>query len=152
MGEITVCTRPSVITTILGSCVSVCLWDSRLGIGGMNHFKAPHVPAKGTPSNTYGEIAIKNLISRMLEHGSRKRDLQAMLFGGGSVIEQAEGQPNIGKENVRFARKTLIEEGIPVQSAHTGRDFGRKIVFLTAEGTATIARVNSLGTFIRKRR
>ena len=151
MGNLTVAPEPSEITTVLGSCVAVCLWDSRLGIGGMNHFKAPHVPAKRKPSGMYGEIAIESLISGMLELGSRKRDLQAMLFGGGSVIKQHEGQLNIGKENVRFARKTLDKEGIPVQSAHTGRNFGRKIAFNTAEGSATIKMVNSLGAFIGRK-
>jgi chemotaxis protein CheD len=117
----------------------------------MNHFKAPHVPPKKKPSDMYGEIALKSLISGMLELGSRKRDLRAMLLGGGSVIEQVEGQPNIGKENIRFARETLKNEGIPVKSSHTGRNFGRKVVFNTSEGTATIARVNTLGTFIGRK-
>jgi len=149
MGNLSVTSEPSEITTVLGSCVAICLWDQRLGIGGMNHFKAPHVPSKKKPSDMYGEIALKNLISGMLELGSRKGDLRAMLFGGGSVIEKFEGQPNIGRENIRFAREALDVEGIPVQSFHTGHNFGRKIAFNSAEGTATITKINSLGTFIR---
>jgi chemotaxis protein CheD len=43
------------VTTILGSCVAVCLWDSEGRVGGMNHFL---LPEGGPPSPRFGESAV----------------------------------------------------------------------------------------------
>jgi len=41
-GQISVATEPTEITTILGSCVAICLWDPGSGVGGMNHYMLPN--------------------------------------------------------------------------------------------------------------
>lgn len=152
MGDIALCPTPAEIITVLGSCVSVCLWDSRLFIGGMNHFRAPIAPPHLKQSNAYGDNSIRTLIQGMLELGSRKRDLSAIILGGGSVIEEIEIHLNIGRDNIRFAEEFLDREGIIIRSSHTGRDFGRKIAFNTLKGTATIRRVRSLRNISGKKK
>ena len=149
MGNLAIATEPSEITTVLGSCVAVCIWDYRKGTGGMIHFKAPRVPANREPSNMYGEVAIRNLIQSLLRKGSRKPDLRAMLFGGGSVIDLAKGQPNVGRENIRFAQEELEREGFAPSISHVGGHSGRKITFNTMDGSITVSRVKPLGAFIR---
>ncbi len=74
------------IITILGSCVAVCLWDSVQEIGGMNHFLLPLWNGHGLASPKYGNIAMEKLIDKMISIGSKKRNLQAKVFGGSNVL------------------------------------------------------------------
>ena len=151
MGTIEVKRNPSEITTVLGSCVAVCLWDTRLSIGGMNHFKAPHVPPKSKPSNLYGEIAIQNLIKGMLRKGSKITDLRATLFGGGAVIETIKWM-NVGKDNIEFAQQALEREGIPVTSSHIGKSMGRRITFNTRNGSTQVSHIKPLTEIVPQKR
>ena len=72
--------RPHKVVTVLGSCVSVCLWDPFLRIGGINHYMLPLWNGEGLASPKYGNIAIEKLIERMLYLGSRKSNLQAKIW------------------------------------------------------------------------
>jgi len=38
IGTVFAAREPTVIETLLGSCVAVCLWDPETRVGGMNHF------------------------------------------------------------------------------------------------------------------
>ena len=70
------------ISTVLGSCVALCLWDSVAKIGGMNHYMLPFWNGEGLATPKYGNIAIEKLLSRMLRLGCRKENLVAKIFGG----------------------------------------------------------------------
>jgi len=65
------------VTTVLGSCVSVCLWDCVRKRGGINHYMLPFWNGEGLASPKYGNIAIAKLIEKMLEFGSDRRNLRA---------------------------------------------------------------------------
>ncbi|HIJ84093.1 MAG TPA: chemotaxis protein CheD, partial [Magnetococcales bacterium] len=75
-----------IITTVLGSCISVCLWDRNVKKGGMNHFKLPLWNGDGLPSPKFGNIAIEKLIENLLDIGCQQRNLIAKVFGGAAVI------------------------------------------------------------------
>ncbi len=122
------------ITTILGSCVAVCLWDSALNIGGINHFMLPLWNGQGLASPRYGNIAIDRLIKKMITLGSNKIHLIAKVFGGGEVISTNISQFHIGQRNIMLAKEFLEEEKIPIISSSVGGKMGRKIVFHTTTG------------------
>lgn len=145
MGNVAIHSEPTEITTVLGSCVSVFFWDSRLRHGGANHFIAPFVPHNRHASDKYGEVAMKTLLKGMYRIGSKKNDIKAMIFGGGSVIQQADFEINIGNANIKFAKEALRLENIPIESSHVGRNFGRKIIINTYEGSAKVSKVGALG-------
>jgi chemotaxis protein CheD len=140
-GNIFVSTEPHVITTVLGSCVSVCLWDSVLHIGGMNHFMLPLWNGEGLASPKYGNIAVTKLLERLLDHGSHRRNLRAKIFGGGVVLKVTNPFMNIGERNIRLAEDMLREEGIPVVSSDTGGKTGRKILFNTESGVVLLKKL-----------
>jgi chemotaxis protein CheD len=126
--------EPHFIHTILGSCVSVCLYDPALQIGGMNHFMLPLWNGKGLASPRYGNIAIEKLIEKMLSLGSKKANLKAKVFGGGEVLETANDHFFIGKRNVQIARQLLSDYKIPVVSSSVEGKNGRKILFNSRSG------------------
>ncbi len=126
--------EPYLVKTILGSCVAVCMWDSRLKIGGINHFMLPNWNGNDLASPKYGNIAIEKLIDRMLFLGSKHEDLQAKLFGGGEMMDTGNSRTMIGERNIRLARLMLEERKISVIASSTGGKRGRKIIFFTDTG------------------
>lgn len=133
-GAIYVSPEPSMITTILGSCVAICLYDPVLQIGGMNHFMLPLWNGQGLASPRYGNIAIDKLIRNLEAKGSSKSNIKAKVFGGAEIIATNISQFMIGERNIRLAKDILHEEGIPIVSSSTSGKLGRKIIFNTQTG------------------
>lgn len=129
--------KPHIVNTILGSCVSVTLWDPVLRIGGINHYMLPIWNGEGKPSFKYGDIAIHELIKRMIAFGSIKTNLKAKVFGG-SKTGKTDGVFHIGKRNIDLALDLLREEQIPVVNHSVGGKSGRKVVFYSESGEVMI--------------
>ena len=134
-GAIKVSRQPMEITTLLGSCISVCLWDSNLKYGGINHFMMPFWNGTGLASPKYGNIAIDKLVRNMINLGSEKKDLIAKVFGGAAVLNSNECIFNIGERNIDIQSSILKDEGIDVVAASVGGTLGRKLIFDTETGT-----------------
>jgi chemotaxis protein CheD len=147
-GQVVTAAESKRVTTILGSCVAVCLWDTKLRVGGMNHFLLPHGQDGRTGVGRFGETAMAHLIAEMAALGSRKRDLEAKVFGGACVLEgvrRARGNvPHVGEMNVVLAVAVLREEGIPVVARDVGGPKGRKVIFDTGDGTVWIRRLGGM--------
>ena len=127
-GQLYVAVRPSVINTVLGSCVAVCLYDSKMQISGMNHYLLPLWNNEGLASPKYGNIAIAKLIEAMEAVGCQKKDMVAKLFGGASP-NGFDGSKNIlvGEKNIQIAHNMLSEHRIRVIASDLGGTRGRKI-------------------------
>jgi chemotaxis protein CheD len=125
---------PTVVHTILGSCVAVCLFDPIRKTGGINHFMLPLWNGSGLPTPKFGNIAIERLIENMISLGTMKEHLIAKVFGGGSVIETTHPSFNIGEKNISIAFNMLKDHQIPIVSHSTGGKLGRKLIFNTGTG------------------
>jgi chemotaxis protein CheD len=139
-GQICASWEPARISTILGSCVAVCLWDEERGVGGMNHFLLPS-GTRGThpAAQRFGDVAVPRLIEKVLEVGGRRDGLRAKVFGGACVLAAFRGrQPHLGTRNVEVAFGILKAEGIPILAEDVGGSRGRKLVFSTWDGDAWV--------------
>src|SRR5579864_2623576 len=85
-GQMFVAREPTVITTILGSCAALCLWDRKKKIGGMNHYLLPDGTDSGPNRLRYGNIANPALLNEIISMGCEVKDLQAKIFGGSSAF------------------------------------------------------------------
>lgn len=131
-GECRVSKDPEVVlSTVLGSCVAVCMHDPEASIGGMNHFLLPGDSAGGSGDMRYGVHSMELLINDMLKLGAQRRRLVAKVFGGASVIKK---QSNIGKSNGEFATSFLQREGIPVRAQDLGGTQARRLKFQASSG------------------
>lgn len=128
------------VHTVLGSCVSVCLWDRRLACGGMNHFMLPLWNGEGLATPKYGNIAIENLLEQMLFMGCRKEDLVAKVFGGANVMRGDPDFFNVGERNIIVAREHLGRHRIPVVGMEVGGNIGFKVIFNTQNGIVRVGR------------
>lgn len=122
-----------VISAILGSCVAVCLWDRRLGLGGMNHVLLPDVPSIDMSVMSIGAAAMERLINAMLKRGAVRQDMVAKVFGGAAVVD---GLSDIGASNVTFVRGFLLTEGIGIAAESTGGTRACQVRFWPASGRA----------------
>ncbi len=113
-GDIYCDRTPQCLGTVLGSCVAVCLWDSRLRFGGMNHYLLPNRPSNAEISPRFGDVAIPQLIEGMLALGSTLSHLQAKLFGGGYVLRAGDPAFSAGRRNVEIAVAELRRWKIPI--------------------------------------
>ena len=138
-GQVFVSPDPTEVTTILGSCVAVCVFDPVLHLGGTNHYVLPHWAGNGLSSARFGNVAVRSLIDKMLALGGRKADLQAKVFGGACVVAAFRGrEEHLGTKNADLALRTLRQEGIPVVADDVGGRRGRKVIFQTDTGVALV--------------
>src|ERR1700728_1294333 len=85
-GQVFVTAEPMTISTILGSCAAVCLWDMHKRAGGMNHYLLPDGPNEGLNRLRYGNVANPDLLEKILALGCEIRHLRAKIFGGSSAF------------------------------------------------------------------
>ncbi|MFA7354935.1 MAG: chemotaxis protein CheD [Sulfurimonadaceae bacterium] len=123
------------ISTVLGSCVAVCLYDKKLGIGGMNHYLLPFWNGNGLQSLKFGNISIPKLIEAMMEKGAKISNIEAKIFGGASInISSCSTAMMVGEKNILVAREILKEHKIKIVAEDVGGSDGRKIQFNLENG------------------
>lgn len=135
--------EPHLVTTVLGSCVSVCLWDQTARVGGINHYLLPLWNGEGLPTPKYGNIAIAKLVEKVQALGAGSK-LIAKVFGGASMWEKTDGLLAVGQRNIELAVELLDQQRIPVISSDLGGPVGRKIIFHTGDGTVLLKRQRAL--------
>lgn len=134
-GQLLVSALPAAVTTILGSCVAVCLWEPQRGIGGMNHFMLPMASSSAAASPRFGPAAMEQLLAKMREAGARLPLLRARVFGGACMFAEMQSAAHLGQKNAEVALQFLDRRGIEVVQSDVGGNRGRKLIFHTDEGT-----------------
>ncbi len=138
-GEYFVSTDDMVLMTVLGSCISACIWDGRVRAGGMNHFMLPDGDASDG-FGRYGSYAMELLINEMLKRGARRESMQAKVFGGAQVMAGFTSM-NVGERNTKFVLDYLATERIPVVSQDVLDRHPRKVCFFPVTGKALVKRL-----------
>jgi chemotaxis protein CheD len=163
-GHLFVSGTPCRVSTILGSCVSVALFDPVAQVGGLNHFLLPVGPEQAAPSARFGTVAVPWLIEALVAAGAQRRSLHAKVFGGACVLRAFRSEPsprvmrqagsgsiasvslpalragggNLGQKNVQVAKAILLAEGIPIVAEDVNGERGRKLIFQTHDGAAWV--------------
>ena len=145
-GEFYATCRAELITTLLGSCISVVLLDPVNKVGGMNHFMMPGDSSCKTvfmsKEGKYGIFAMELLIDEMVNMGGCEKYFQAKVFGGGSVLPSySDYTESVPSNNIRFVMQYLSDENIPVVSSDIGGFEGRKVYFLTEKKAVFIKKI-----------
>ena len=136
---------PTVVRTVLGSCIAVGLYDSTANVGGLNHFMLPESSCGEAVSARYGVHAMELLINDCMKHGADRRRLQAKVFGGAHVLRIAESSGGVPQSNIRFVLSFLETEEIPIVSRDLGGYAAREVYFFTDTGRALMRRLESTG-------
>lgn len=124
-----------VISTVLGSCISVCLYDDVRGVGGMNHYLLVDGAGGGKADLKYGAHSIELLINKLLRKNANRSDIKAKVFGGSTMSSKFA---TIGPRNADFALKYLSDEGFPVTARDIGGNVARRLNFHPVTGQARV--------------
>jgi chemotaxis protein CheD len=144
IGQVYATREPTILKTILGSCIAACLMDPVARVSGMNHFM---LPAPGDRSSSradgsqFGVHAMDLLIGAIQKAGGDRRRIQAKLFGGANVLRLAENGSGVPERNVEFIEQFMKTEGIMVASRDLGGYLPRRIHFYTDTGKVLVKRL-----------
>ena len=154
-GEYYVSRQDEMISTVLGSCVSACIYDRRLKLGGMNHFMLPE-PAgeRGGERDSwsatvgraarYGNDAMEHLINAILKAGGRREDWDVKVFGGGRVLTQ---MTDVGQRNIAFVQRYLQTEQLAVTASDLGDVYPRQVQFFPTTGKVRVRQMRGRDEF-----
>lgn len=147
-GQFYITRHSEMITTVLGSCISVCAYDLTEGIGGMNHFMLPSVGPEGQPEDwhvngcgRYGDLAMKNLLKGMIKHGAKRENLRIKVFGGGQILRS---KGDVGGRNIEFITEYIANKNLVVEGMDVGDDFPRKVNFFPLTGKVMVKKLKNL--------
>jgi chemotaxis protein CheD len=148
-GEYYVTRHAEALCTVLGSCVSACVRDARLNIGGMNHFMLPLDGSNGesnwgaavSGATRYGNVAMERLINEILKLGGRREDLEIKLVGGGRVLTEMSN--DVGARNIDFVRQYVRDEGFKVLNEDLGNVFARRVVYFPQTGRMRVRKLTA---------
>lgn len=146
-GEYYVTGRDMLLVTVLGSCVSACIRDSRSGIGGMNHFMLPDASSDGnnllSASARYGGYAMEVLINQLVKMGGNRTNFEAKVFGGGAVL-RGFTTVNVGERNSEFVIEYLRKERIRVVAQDLQDLYPRKVYFWPSTGRVMVRKLKTV--------
>nr|WP_295900423.1 chemotaxis protein CheB [uncultured Bdellovibrio sp.] len=131
-GKVAAFKEETIISTLLGSCVAVALYDPTTKIGGLNHYLLSDGLPEERANTRYGSHAIPILIEECVRLGANRNKLQAKIYGGANVISVAQLGDGIGKRNIDLAEKMLKELGIPILEKNVAGESARTIKLNTA--------------------
>lgn len=143
-GEYVVTDEDLILSTLLGSCVSACVRDPVLKVGGMNHFMLPDRDKTAAESARYGGYAMEMLINELLKRGGRRERLEAKVFGGGEMMPGFAGS-KIGVRNGKFVVEYLQREGIQLLAQDLGDVTPRMVHYFPRTGRAMVRRLPAVG-------
>jgi len=136
-GQVFATAEPISISTILGSCAAVVLWDRHKKAGGLNHYLLPEGDDEGANRLRYGNAANPELLRQVLALGCEVRNLQAKIFGGACAFG-SDPSRSLGSRNVQLAESFLHSAGIPVVEKDVSGKRGRRLVFHVSDGETVI--------------
>lgn len=146
-GEFYVTSRDMALVTVLGSCVAACIRDRASGIGGMNHFMLPDAKLDGAnpvgTSARYGTYAMEMMINQLLKSGARRSNLEAKVFGGGSVL-RGFTVANVGERNAEFVLEYLKTEGISLVGEDLLDVYPRKVYYFPRTGRVMVKKLRDV--------
>jgi chemotaxis protein CheD len=132
MADIKIGKDPQVLTTVLGSCVGLCLYSPQQKVGGLLHLMMPSAGEMAVRPDLkkakYADTGVAELIRTIRAmHNIQPSDLVAKMFGGAKVLQGV--QRNIGQENINAVKDILKTCGIPVKASCVGGERGYRIKF-----------------------
>ena len=146
-GEFYVTRKDELISTVLGSCVTVALYDQKKKIGGINHFILAKDGGRGGDDSglvgRFGDVALNLLLESMLKEGAEQKSICAKVFGGGNVLHFSKDMEKVGDCNIRCAFEFLERNKIPVLASDVGGVESRKIFFESSTAKVWLKRIEN---------
>jgi len=159
-GEVIIAKSPSVIWTVLGSCITVVFYSPMHKTAIFSHAQLPennkqgvkchtncihpcYTVDKSEPSLKYVSCSINYMIEMAAKENFIKNKTKVLLFGGASMFGFTMTTQTVGTQNYEMARKYLKDNGLHIDFEDVGGTQGRKIIFDTQFGEFTLTYTNA---------
>ncbi len=142
-GELYVGDKPTLVITILGSCVSVVLFNRRTSVGAICHALLPSGVCAREESFRYVDCSVRHMLKELGRRGVNLGEIEAKLFGGSDILATIKGdgvRKTIGQQNIEAAVLAVREMGMRLVASDMGGVSGRKIFFYTHTGEVLVKR------------
>jgi len=136
--------KPGILVSYaLGSCIGICLWDRGAGVAGMVHILLPSRRDSLDQTNPckFADSGTGFLLESMIRAGAYQGRITAKIAGGARMFPANGASEAVGERNIKAARKSLEQLGIPLLAEDTGKDYGRTIRFDAETGQLEIKTV-----------
>jgi len=151
IGEVYITQKPTVIWTILGSCISVVFYNKRLQTGGICHAQLPekrrHFEScmKTCPVKCSEKVAdskrfkfvtcsVQYMLEQFNQYGIQNREIEVKLFGGANVFITNGTAKTVGSQNLEAAMNFIQKHDLNLVSKHIGGKTGITIYFHSHTG------------------
>jgi chemotaxis protein CheD len=143
MGEYAVAKSPAILLSSgIGSCLVICLYDAANSIGAMGHAMMPYESEEKHVTEGaahYVDRGIKRMLKEMKKAGCKEDKIIAKLVGGASMFKNLTAYSRkIGEDNVESAKKLLEDMDIEIKTESTGGTVGRNVEFNVMNGVVTV--------------
>jgi chemotaxis protein CheD len=156
-GELHIGSKPELVVTVLGSCLSITMFNRRHGLSGICHCLLPHCGKRKKCDSTcsagceegfkYVDDSIRQMAEVFVRHKIPKREIEVKCFGGADMFTRKSsqsGRVSIGRQNIAMAETTLFQEGLELTAKDVGGIQGRKILFYTDTGAVLLKRLSAM--------
>jgi chemotaxis protein CheD len=141
IGEVKVGSGEDILMTSLGSCVGIAFFWQRKNLYGLAHCLLPEAPDNAAIiSARFVSQAIPSLISLMDIDPRQRREISAVITGGGNMTAPRNSDPKnlIGTLNTEAAERYVKGAGIEIVHKDIGGEYGRKLYLYCNTGEYSI--------------
>ena len=142
--------HPTLVVTVLGSCLSVTMYNRRKKLGGICHGLLPRCPdqtncVKGCgKAFKYVDCSIRHMAKLFDQRNVKRSEIEVKCFGAADMFSgknESCGIESVGKQNVKTAEEFILSEGLSILRMDVGGLQGRKILFYTDTGEVLLKRL-----------
>ncbi len=130
------------VKTLLGSCIAITMWNDRLKVGGMCHFKLPERLNKdhGELNGNYGDEALLLFMDGLKKYNLKPSEMMVGVYGAGNMFADIvkNDERSIGMQNIKLAHRCLSRRGFKITHEALGGEVSRKISFNIATGAVKV--------------
>lgn len=155
-GELFIAETPTIIRTVLGSCLAIVFYHRASEFGAICHAQLPE-NIRGTrkcsescPKPCYKEVSgenpfkfvscsIRYLVDYCAKKGMPLCEIDVKLFGGANILAPSPIK-TVGEMNIEVAEKMLSSYRLQVVSKHVGGDKGCTLYFYSDTGEVFLRR------------
>jgi chemotaxis protein CheD len=148
-GEAFFCKKPLIVSTVLGSCISITMFNKQNKLAGISHCQLPKCDKYNINCDNcdepfkYVNCSVKKMLEKFNEHEINSDAIEVKLFGGADVLNNTNGVINytVGKQNIITAKKIINKNNLNLVARDVGGKQGRKIFFNSETGEIILYRL-----------
>jgi len=141
-GELFISRDPAIVSTVLGSCVSITFFEPIARLGAMCHVMLPSGPMDD--GFKFLDSTLGYMVEKIAGMGIRLATCDVKMFGGADVLLPRELQGcrmSVGCQNVQEAQRRLDALGIVPKATDVGGKQGRKLFFNSHTGDVFLKKI-----------